>query len=205
MGSFPPTWPLILGEGGGCTVYAVQGHFIYSEQQRVTRILTDVPMKLSRYTEMLHIVYSLALCLGSFSVIIYSSKKWWGRLTLLSIACWIRLRPVSVAAKKYSRLYSHPICSADGTTNSIELPVGSGITYAKFNLLPSSTIILHNPSDRYILASMVISSVPTESMKGRRRRKTLPISLTAVSGARHSVVSLTLAWIGSAPFLACPV
>ena len=165
---------------------------------------TAAPMKLSRYTEMIYIVYSLALHLGSFDVIIYSSRTWWGRSTFLSIACFIRPRPVLVAAQNYSGIYYHPICSNDGITNRICLSGGSGITYAKLHLTSSSTRILHNPSNRSILESMKISSVPTDSMKCRSRWKSLPISLTAMSGDRLSFVSLKLDWIGSAPFLSHP-
>ena len=161
-------------------------------------------MNLYRYTEMLYTAYLLAFLLGYFAVIIYSSKTWWGRSNLISIAYWIRSRPVSVTAQKYAGIYTHPICSVDGTTNSIGLPVGSGIIYEKLHLRSSSTRIIQNPSDRLILVIMVIYSVPTKLMKWRRWWKMLTISLNATSCARRYIVLLTLPWIRYAHFLTRP-
>ena len=165
---------------------------------------TDAIMKLSRHTETLYTASSLALHLGSFDGIIKFSKTWRWRSTLLFMACWIRLRLVSVAEQEYSALSTHPICSADGTTNLIGMPGGSGITYTKFHFLSYYTSILQKPSDRSILVRMKISSVTSNLMKWRMRCNMLPIYLTVSYGARRYIFLLTLAWIGYNPFPPCP-
>ena len=121
---------------------------------------------------------------------------------MISMSWWMRSRPVLVAAQKYAGIAAQTICSVDGTTNPTGLPGESGITYTKYHLLYYATRILQNPSNRLTAASMNIFSMPTKSMNCRTRKKTLPILLAGVYGTKRYVVSLTLAWIGSAPLLA---
>ena len=83
------------------------------------------------------------------------------------------------------------------------LPGGLGITYKKLHFPSSYARILQNPSNRSTLVSMAILYVPTKLMSWWRRKEKLSISLNNASGANLYIISLTLAWIGSAPFLAC--
>ena len=79
-----------------------------------------------------------------------------GEIDFFSMAWWMRSRPVSVAAQKYAGLSTQPICSTDGTTNSMGLPGGLDIMYAEFHLKCNSTRILQNPPRSSILESMQI-------------------------------------------------
>ena len=68
--------------------------------------------------------------------------------------------------------------------------------YEKFHLASSSTIILHNPSDKLIFANIVTSTYATESMKFRTCKRTLHIFFTGACGDSHSIILFTLDCIG---------
>ena len=195
MGYFYPMWLVVFFWGGGVLQMTCRAATVIWLRSIPIAFLTTAPIKSSKYTGMMYIASSFVLCLGFFFGCMYYLKTWWERSTFLSMAWCMRSWLVLVAAHNYIVTYDQPIFSTDGTTNCMGLPGGLGITYAKFHLVYSSTIILQNPYVRSILESITILSVPTKLMKCSRWQKTSPISLAGACSAKRSVVSLTLDWI----------
>ena len=135
MGSFLPSDQWFWG--GGDTLWMLhRSDLVIQPSNLPLEFSTADPMKLSKFPKIMYIASSLTLCLGYFSGIMTSSKKWWGISTLIYMACWIRSLQVLITSQKDTGIYARHICSTDGTTNPIGLPGGSDITYKKNTFRP---------------------------------------------------------------------
>jgi hypothetical protein len=77
-----------------------------------------------------------------------------------------------------------------------------GSVYAKFHLQLSATNIRQKPSERSILAKLIISSAGTAAINWSNRARTRPTSLTGYAGDSLVVVSFTDGARGSVGLLA---